>query len=1171
MILFHSNIKRAILFYFTFFTLSSYSQLSPIFLSAFKNGGLIGDANGFGTLSVLTGDASIIHSYYLPQINPGVDAYYPELVEAIDGKVYGLHRSGGNEGIGSIFEFDPITQEYIIKYEFSDSGLMGHFPEGGMISLPDGRLLGTTSSGGLDDAGIIFSYIPGSSIIHLEANMASTTAKGPSGQLLFASDGWVYGTTKDGGTLGLGTIFRFHPNTNQIQVVYDISDIGTGYSPSGGLCELADGKLYGFCKMGGETTHGVIYSFQLSTQEYQVVRSFNINGDFGYPVDGNGPILLNDTTFISVLGEGGSNGAGSLMKWSISSVEPEFLYQFSTSTGESTNGRIMKHSNGNWYWLALNFDNYAQLVEYNPIAESLIIAQDSIVSGFLLGQPFEHSSHQLVILSGNSSYSYGGEIHTYNPYTQNSSFIPLNFKYDGAVPISPLCLASDGKYYGLCSIGASPINNLGYGAGFRFNPENQTYTKLFDFEGTVVRSGSGAFVEGLPGKLYAIVVGSQAGKPRIIQYDIVTGEMSVVVNFTNQDGDIPSNGLFKASNGKLYGTTTNGGGGGSIGTLFEFDPATLQFTTRYRFNNQTIGAQPYGSLIQVAPDKLLGTTLSGGSSISGTIYEFTLSTGAVVLKQTFTGTNGSKPYGGLVDGGDGIYYGTTSEGGTANEGTIYSYDYATNSIQTRASFGAFNLNHPHCNLTKASDGWLYGITHGYGVNSDRGGLFRYNPINQQLELIKQFELEDGFGADFNHQLQEISGVLTSDEIPTILCPGSSFYVHFASNSTFSIGHVFTAELSDSDGSFINPQEIGSVTASQADSIFVTIPSSITLGEHYRIRVRSENDLLLNIDNGEDLIIGNPLSGTVQLDLVNLEPLCNGEELQFQAYIEGFNSAYELEWYVNDVSLNVSAFSYFTNSLNDGDVISIKLFPSEGCYTQTEYESTSIQINYNSSILPQVELVTPLSYCEGSELNIATISNGMGNNPSYKWYLDGQLLNVNNSVLNLPLTLDLNNQTLWVEMTSSLSCVNQSFVLSDTLLLDIHEISQTDVFVNLSEGDSIFVGGAWQYESGTYTDILTSEFGCDSIILTYVDIILGDVNQNNSNDWIFRTNIEWGTIQFGFLNSKEYNWNLFDIQGRKVNSGISNSLVELPVKELAKGVYILRINSGGINLTRKWVK
>jgi hypothetical protein len=157
------------------------------------------------------------------------------------------------------------------------------------------------------------------------------------------------------------------------------------------------------------------------------------------------------------------------------------------------------------------------------------------------------------------------------------------------------------------------------------------------------------------------------------------------------------------------------------------------------------------------------------------------------------------------------------------------------------------------------------------------------------------------------------------------------------------------------------------------------------------------------------------------------------------------------------------------------------------------------------------------------------------------------------------------------MTSSLNCASQSSVLSDTLLLNIHEITQTEVYVNLITGDSIYVGGAWQSEAGTYTDILSNEFGCDSIILTYVDIILGDGNQNNSNEWIFHSNLEWGTIQFGLLNSIEFNWILFDIQGRMLNAGKANSLVELSIEELASGVYVMKIDSGGINLTRKWVK
>ncbi len=350
---------------FCFLSGYSFSQQTPVFLAAFTNGGTFYDEGGFGTLSVLTGDASIINTFNLPNENPGLDAQHPELIETSNGKIYGLHRDGGNEGLGLLFEFDPLTQFYSIKHEFSDSGLIGHSPEGGMILLPDGRLLGTTSSGGINQSGTIFSFSPINGAVHVEAQFGNSTAKWPSGQLLMASDGWVYGTTSNGGLSGLGTIYRFHPNTNQLQVVYEFNSIATGTEPTGGLCELSDGKLYGFCKSGGEAASGVIYSFQLNNQQYQVVKSFGWNGDYGYPETGNAPVKLDESTFIAVLANGGTNGNGSLLKWSTSTPDPEFLYQFSVSTGGQSNGRIVKHSNGNWYWLSINFTNAAQVVEYN--------------------------------------------------------------------------------------------------------------------------------------------------------------------------------------------------------------------------------------------------------------------------------------------------------------------------------------------------------------------------------------------------------------------------------------------------------------------------------------------------------------------------------------------------------------------------------------------------------------------------------------------------------------------------------------------------------------------------------------------------------------------------------------------------------------------------------------
>ncbi|MDX1476588.1 MAG: gliding motility-associated C-terminal domain-containing protein [Saprospiraceae bacterium] len=55
----------------------------------------------------------------------------------------------------------------------------------------------------------------------------------------------------------------------------------------------------------------------------------------------------------------------------------------------------------------------------------------------------------------------------------------------------------------------------------------------------------------------------------------------------------------------------------------------------------------------------------------------------------------------------------------------------------------------------------------------------------------------------------------------------------------------------------------------------------------------------------------------------------------------------------------------------------------------------------------------------------------------------------------------------------------------TLDLDVIIAMDTTVTPQICEGDSIFLGGAWQTESGTYVDMLMSQEGCDSLLVTSI--------------------------------------------------------------------------------------
>jgi hypothetical protein len=83
--------------------------------------------------------------------------------------------------------------------------------------------------------------------------------------------------------------------------------------------------------------------------------------------------------------------------------------------------------------------------------------------------------------------------------------------------------------------------------------------------------------------------------------------------------------------------------------------------------------------------------------------------------------------------------------------------------------------------------------------------------------------------------------------------GDSVKVTVTANGTFNSGNVFTAQLSDSTGSFAAPVNIGTLTGTSSGLIQGVIPGTAS-GSAYRIRVNSSNPVVTGSDNGSDIFI-----------------------------------------------------------------------------------------------------------------------------------------------------------------------------------------------------------------------------------------------------------------------------------------------------------------------------
>ena len=162
----------------------------------------------------------------------------------------------------------------------------------------------------------------------------------------------------------------------------------------------------------------------------------------------------------------------------------------------------------------------------------------------------------------------------------------------------------------------------------------------------------------------------------VFSVDPNTGGETVLHTFgSGADGATPLAGLIDV-NGTLFGTTSAGGNTNN-GTVFSIDPNTGSEKVVYAFAGGADGAHPYAGLIAVN-GTLYGTTyVGGGGSCTnagpgcGTVYSVNPTTGAEQVLYAFQGgTDGAIPQAALL-AVKGSLYGTTSEGGTYGNGTVF--------------------------------------------------------------------------------------------------------------------------------------------------------------------------------------------------------------------------------------------------------------------------------------------------------------------------------------------------------------------------------------------------------------------------------------------------------------------------------------------------------------------
>ena len=339
---------------------------------------------------------------------------------------------------------------------------------------------------------------------------------------------------------------------------------------------------------------------------------------------------------------------------------------------------------------------------------------------------------------------------------------------NGRYPASGVIFDSQGNMYGTTAQGGSTFNPLGNstvtdGLGTIWKYSSAAgLVSLFSFTGATSPANNGDHPEtplviDAQGNLYGATyyggvdfspdINNHFGLGTLFKFS-AAGQFTLLHEFSGPDGANPV-GLLLDGQGNLFGTTWEGGlncdpalGDFGLGTIFEYS-SDGAFSNPVLFSSMNGGGSVAAGLVADGLGNFYGTSYEGGSNGEGSIFKYSPANGLTTLVN-FTGPNGSFASAPPVIDNQGNLYGTTLLGGAFSTpsntccGTVWKYSTTTEVFTTLVSFDGNTApadgTFPAGGVTLDSNGNLYGATVSGGAFGD-GIVYEYSSTGQLSTLV----------------------------------------------------------------------------------------------------------------------------------------------------------------------------------------------------------------------------------------------------------------------------------------------------------------------------------------------------------------------------------------------------------------------------------------------------
>lgn len=252
--------------------------------------------------------------------------------------------------------------------------------------------------------------------------------------------------------------------------------------------------------------------------------------------------------------------------------------------------------------------------------------------------------------------------------------------------------------------------------------------------------------------------------------------------------------------------------------------------------------------------------------------------------------------------------------------------------------------------------------------------------------------------------------------------------------------------------------VNSIPVGNNSSIFAS--SSISDGsEVYCLLTSNAECATLSVVTSPSITISVSQTSEPSLEISASSVLiCEGEEVEFNAFPTNGGASPSYQWYVNGTAAGTNSSTFSSYSLSDGTQVYCEMTSSSNCADPLEAISSVLILSVNANAIPEVEITaSDTSICTGDEVTFTANPTNGGNAPVYQWFVDGTPVSGNNTSYSSTFLTD--GAEVYCILTSNAVCVNPISANSQPITITVSPIIEPSISISASsasicDGDEI---------------------------------------------------------------------------------------------------------------------